>query len=161
MIEAYAVADVRAAEASAMAGLPDGEAYRVRSYMEAQPALRRGFDRMGRYLGLIGLLSLLVGGVGVAQVARAWLAARMDGIAVLRCLGATPNEVVAPVHDRMPTILPSAEAEAAWLRPDLSTEDAVAMCVPLDANRMEGAPANPKLNKVGKGIEGPELLVAP
>ena len=32
----------------------------------------------------------------------------------------TPNEVVAPVHDRMPAILASAEAEAAWLRPDLS-----------------------------------------
>ncbi len=31
----------------------------------------------------------------------------------------TPNEVVARVHDRMPAILPSAEAEAAWLRPDL------------------------------------------
>jgi len=26
---------------------------------------------------------------------------------------------------------------------------------------MEGAPANPKLNKVGKGIEGPELLIPP
>ena len=45
----------------------------------------------------------------------------------------TPNEVVAPVHDRMPAILPSPEAEAAWLRPDLSAEDAVAMCGPLDA----------------------------
>src|ERR1041384_77371 len=73
----------------------------------------------------------------------------------------TPNEVVAPVHDRMPAILPSAEAEAAWLRPDLEVGDAVAMCAPLPASRMEGAPANPKLNKVGKGIEGPELLVAP
>ena len=31
----------------------------------------------------------------------------------------TPNEVVAKVHDRMPAILPGAEAEAAWLRPDL------------------------------------------
>jgi putative SOS response-associated peptidase YedK len=74
----------------------------------------------------------------------------------------TPNEVVAPVHNRMPAILPSAEAEAAWLRPDLSAEDAVAMCGPLDARRMSSAPANPKLNKVGKGMEeGPELLVAP
>ena len=35
------------------------------------------------------------------------------------------------------------------------------MCAPLPASRMESAPANPKLNKVGKGIEGPELLVAP
>jgi putative SOS response-associated peptidase YedK len=74
----------------------------------------------------------------------------------------TPNEVVAPVHNRMPAILPSPEAEAAWLRPDLSAEDAVAMCAPLDPRRMEGAPANPALNKVGKGMaEGPELLVAP
>ena len=74
----------------------------------------------------------------------------------------TPNEVVAPVHDRMPAILPSPEAEAAWLRPDLSAEDAVAMCGPIDARRMSSAPANPKLNKVGKGMEeGPELLVAP
>jgi putative SOS response-associated peptidase YedK len=74
----------------------------------------------------------------------------------------TPNEVVSPVHDRMPAILPTPAAEAAWLRPDLSVEDAVAMCAPLDAGRMAGAPANPKLNKVGKGmVEGPELLVAP
>jgi putative SOS response-associated peptidase YedK len=74
----------------------------------------------------------------------------------------TPNQVVAPIHDRMPAILPDAEAEAAWLRPDLSAEDAIAMCGPLDAARMAGAPANPKLNKVGKGSEeGPELLAAP
>ena len=74
----------------------------------------------------------------------------------------TPNEVVKPVHNRMPAILPDAEAEAAWLRPDLSAEDAIAMLGPLDPRRMEGAPANPALNKVGKGTaEGPELLVAP
>lgn len=74
----------------------------------------------------------------------------------------TPNEVVKPVHNRMPAILPGPEAEAAWLRPDLSAEDAIAMLGPLDARRMEGAPANPALNKVGKGMaEGPELLVAP
>jgi putative SOS response-associated peptidase YedK len=74
----------------------------------------------------------------------------------------TPNEVVAPVHNRMPAILPGPEAEAAWLNPDLSAEEAVAMCGPLDPRRMQGAPANPALNKVGKGMaEGPELLVAP
>ena len=74
----------------------------------------------------------------------------------------TPNPVVAPVHDRMPAILPGPEAEAAWLDPRLSAEDAVAMCGPLDPARMQGAPANPKLNKVGKGVEeGPDLLVAP
>src|SRR6201999_3257 len=74
----------------------------------------------------------------------------------------TPNQVVKPVHNRMPAILPDPEAEAAWLRPDLSAEDAIAMLAPLDARRMESAPANPALNKVGKGMaEGPQLLVAP
>jgi putative SOS response-associated peptidase YedK len=74
----------------------------------------------------------------------------------------TPNAVVKPVHNRMPSILPSAEAEAAWLDPRLTTEEAIALCGPLDPARMEGAPANPALNKVGKGMaEGPELLVAP
>jgi putative SOS response-associated peptidase YedK len=74
----------------------------------------------------------------------------------------TPNDVVAPVHNRMPAILPGPEAEAAWLNPNLSAEEAIALCGPLDAARMEGSPANPKLNKVGKGMEeGPELLVAP
>ena len=74
--------------------LTDAEFFRVRTFTEAQPAVRRSFERMGRYLGLVGLLSLLVGGVGVAQVARAWLASRMDDIAILRCVGATPREVV-------------------------------------------------------------------
>jgi putative SOS response-associated peptidase YedK len=72
------------------------------------------------------------------------------------------NPVVAPVHDRMPAILPGPEAEIAWLRPDLAAADAIAICAPLDPRRMQSAPANPKLNKVGKGMEeGPELLVAP
>ncbi len=72
------------------------------------------------------------------------------------------NEVVAPVHDRMPAILAGSEAEAAWLNPELRAEDAIAMLGPLDAARMRGAPANPQLNKVGKGMaEGPELLVPP
>ena len=74
----------------------------------------------------------------------------------------TPNEVVAPVHDRMPAILPGAEAEAAWLRPDLSLEDAVAMCGPLDPARMAERAGQPEAEQ-GRERErgGPELLVAP
>lgn len=86
--------DARRLQRHLEASLPDADAYRVRSFTDAQPALRRSFDRVGRYLGLVGLLSLLIGGVGVAQVTRAWLASRMDDIAILRCLGATPREVV-------------------------------------------------------------------
>jgi len=72
-----------------------------------------------------------------------------------------PNDVVAKVHNRMPVIFPGSEAERAWLDPSLTPEAAVELCVPLAPDRLTGAPANPKVNKVGKGIEGPELLVAP
>ncbi len=42
---------------------------------------------------LVGLTSLLVGGIGVANGVRAWLEARARGIATLRCLGASPRLV--------------------------------------------------------------------
>ena len=77
------------------ASLPDAEYLRVETYAEAQPSLRRGLDRLERYLGLVALLSLLVGGVGAAQAVRAWLATRIDSIAVLKCLGVRPREVLA------------------------------------------------------------------
>lgn len=68
--------------------------YTVETYREAQPALRRGLQRMDRYLGLAALLSLLIGGVGVAQTVRSWIAGRLDSIAILRCLGYQPRQIV-------------------------------------------------------------------
>jgi putative ABC transport system permease protein len=47
---------------------------------------------MERFLGLIALLSLLVGGVGVGQAIRVWIAGRSDAIAILKCLGLRPRE---------------------------------------------------------------------
>ena len=76
-------------------------------------------------------------------------------------LTTTPNDLVARVHNRMPVILDGPEAEATWLNPEMSAEDLLSMCGPFDASRMDSKLANPKMNKVGKGIEGPELLVAP
>jgi putative ABC transport system permease protein len=38
-------------------------------------------------------LSLLLGALGVAQTTRAWLASRIDAIAIYRCLGLRPNDV--------------------------------------------------------------------
>lgn len=67
--------------------------YRVETYADAQPAVRRALSRVDRFLGLVALLSLLLGGVGVAQTTRAWLAGRVDSMAVLRSLGFRPNEV--------------------------------------------------------------------
>ena len=68
--------------------------WRVESWREAQPSLRQGVARVDRFLGLVALLSLLVGGIGVAQTVRAWLADRLDAIAVLKCLGMRPRQVL-------------------------------------------------------------------
>jgi len=68
---------------------------RVETYVDAQPGLRAGFRNASRFLGLVALVSLVLGGIGVAETVRAWLASRLDAIAVLKCLGLRPREVVA------------------------------------------------------------------
>jgi putative ABC transport system permease protein len=67
--------------------------YRVETWRDAQPALRENLSRIERFLGLVALLSLFIGGIGVTQSVRAWLAGRLDPIAVLKCLGVRPREV--------------------------------------------------------------------
>jgi len=88
-------ADVEAAAARLRAAVPAATATRVQTYTDAQPALRDGIRRVARFLGLVALVSLVLGGVGVAQTVRAWLATRLDAIAILRCLGVRPREIVA------------------------------------------------------------------
>lgn len=74
--------------------IDDGAGVRVETYADAQPGIREDLDRLSRYLGLVALLSLLVGGVGVAQGIRAWLTQRLDALAVLKCLGARPRDLL-------------------------------------------------------------------
>ncbi|HEX6904943.1 MAG TPA: FtsX-like permease family protein [Thermoanaerobaculia bacterium] len=73
--------------------IPDTERFRVETYRQAQPALRENLERVEQFLGLVALLSLFVGGIGVAQSVRAWMASRLDAIAVLKCLGLRPREI--------------------------------------------------------------------
>lgn len=75
-------------------GLPEEARVRVETWAEPQPALRRGMERVESFLGLLALLSLLTGGIGVAQVVRSWLAGRQAAIAVQRALGMRPGEVL-------------------------------------------------------------------
>lgn len=77
------------------ASLPDASYVRVTTHTEAQPTVRRALRRVEDYLGLVALLSLLLGGVGVSQIVRAWLAGRTQAVAVMRCLGFRAREVAA------------------------------------------------------------------
>jgi putative ABC transport system permease protein len=66
---------------------------RIETWSDAQPSTQRSIERTSSYLGLVALLSLVVGGVGVAQSTRAWMARRLDALAVQRCLGMTTGEI--------------------------------------------------------------------
>jgi putative ABC transport system permease protein len=48
---------------------------------------------MTRFLGLVGLTALLLGGVGVASAVHVFIKEKLDTVAVLRCLGATQRTV--------------------------------------------------------------------
>ena len=76
------------------AAFPD-RGLRVRDPRDAAPGVTRFLDQTGLFLTLVGLTSLLVGGIGVANGVRAWLDARFRTIATLRCLGASSETVFA------------------------------------------------------------------
>ncbi len=75
------------------AAMPEPDRFQFATAIDGQPELRRNIDRTERFLGLAALLSLLVGGVGIAQTVRAWLGQRLDAIAVWKTLGAAPREI--------------------------------------------------------------------
>jgi putative ABC transport system permease protein len=68
---------------------------RVSAYDEAQPGLRRFFSQLTTYLGLVGLASLLVGGIGVAAAVSAFVARQMPTLATFKALGAETRALVA------------------------------------------------------------------
>ena len=66
----------------------------IQTYEDAQPILRDGIRRTKRFLALTALGTLLVGGIGISQTVRAWIASRLDAIAVQKCLGMTSREIL-------------------------------------------------------------------
>ena len=60
---------------------------RVTTYSHAQPGVRRFWRQLTVYLGLTGLVALMVGGIGVATSVRTFVRGKLETIAVLKCLG--------------------------------------------------------------------------
>jgi putative SOS response-associated peptidase YedK len=90
------------------------------------------------------------------KVAGQWI----HSVTLLTC-DSTPNRIAAPIHDRMPVILPDRDAQQAWLDPALGAEEALELCGALATERLAAQPANPAVNKALDAFEGPELLLAP
>jgi putative ABC transport system permease protein len=72
-----------------------GSTLTVRSYRESQERLGEQFARTENYLALTGLLILVLGGVGVWNVSRAFVEQKRRAVAVLKCLGASGNRIIA------------------------------------------------------------------
>ncbi len=87
-------AAVSALEKRAEATFPDA-GWEVRTRSKASPALERNIERFTQFLSLVGLTTLLVGGVGVANAVTAHLARNRDAIGTMKALGATGGTVFA------------------------------------------------------------------
>lgn len=58
------------------------------TYQEQADNLTEGVQILSRFLGLIGLAALLLGGIGVASAIHVYVKEKLTAVAVLRCLGA-------------------------------------------------------------------------
>jgi putative ABC transport system permease protein len=66
------------------------EATQVRFRLAEEQAqeMASGIEFLGRFLALVGLAALLLGGIGVASAIHVYIREKRPGVAVLRCLGA-------------------------------------------------------------------------
>lgn len=71
-----------------------GSTLSVQSYRETQERLSEQFARTENYLALTGLLILVLGGVGVWNVARAFVEQKRKSVAILKCLGAGGTRII-------------------------------------------------------------------
>ena len=83
-------------ENEARAAFPDA-GWQIRSFSRASPGLQRLIERVAMFLSLVGLSTLLVGGVGIGNAVRGHIAAKTATIATLKCLGA-PTRLVFAVY---------------------------------------------------------------
>lgn len=70
------------------------ESARVSAYRDAQPQLKQFLAQLTRYLGLIGLTALFVGGLGVAMSIHAFVREKLITIAIMKTIGADSTTVI-------------------------------------------------------------------
>ena len=86
-------AAVKALIAAANRAFPEA-GWETRSRLNVSPDFTRDLDRFAEFLTLAGLLSLVVGGVGVANAAQGFVERKRATLAILKAIGATGTSVV-------------------------------------------------------------------
>jgi putative ABC transport system permease protein len=67
---------------------------RVQSATDTDTGLTDAVKRLRNFLGVVALVSLLLGGIGVASGVRAFVRRKVETVAILRCLGATTRQIL-------------------------------------------------------------------
>ncbi|MBX3325144.1 MAG: FtsX-like permease family protein [Nitrospira sp.] len=75
-------------------GLLVADAARVSSYRDAQPQLKQSLEQLTRYIGLIGLTALFIGGLGVATSVHAFVREKFQTVAILKTIGADSLTII-------------------------------------------------------------------
>jgi len=72
----------------------DQQQVRSRTVTQSEMATADAIENLSDFIGIVGLVALLLGGIGVASGVRAFVARKIDTVAVLRCLGASSGQVL-------------------------------------------------------------------
>ncbi|HJP59574.1 MAG TPA: ABC transporter permease, partial [Gemmatimonadaceae bacterium] len=73
----------------------DQQQVRVRTVTQTEVATADAIENLSNFIGIVGLVALLLGGIGVASGVRAFVERKIDTVAVMRCLGASSGQVMA------------------------------------------------------------------
>ena len=68
---------------------------RARTVTQSEENTTDAIKQLSQFIGIVGLVALLLGGVGVASGVRAFVGRKIDTVAILRCLGASSGQVLA------------------------------------------------------------------
>jgi putative ABC transport system permease protein len=85
-------ADLEQAEKKIAAAFPEAK-WKSRNSLTAAPQAERMINRLSMFLTLIGLTTLLIGGIGISNAVRGFLDSRLADIATLKCLGGSATFV--------------------------------------------------------------------
>lgn len=66
----------------------------ARTSEQSEAQATRAILQLRNFIGVVGLVALLLGGIGVASGVRAFVARKIDTVAILRCLGASSGQVL-------------------------------------------------------------------
>jgi len=71
-----------------------GRRARVTDYTETNPALTRALDRATRFLAMVSLIALIVGGLGVGATMQSHIRQKMTSIAFMKCVGGRSADIL-------------------------------------------------------------------